>query len=438
MTKKFFSFAAAVSLFLSCADVPDGLRDEAGGKCNGSAYTEYQFCAYGQIYNLCGGLPFNPLIVDCCNNHQYTLSTEFCSQNNIYRKCGGKEYDPSMQSCLSDVIQSKCGSGSYYNSSTQFCTDNKVYDKCGGNTYDPSNQKCESGVVKTKCESGSNYYDSKTEFCTDNKVYSKCGGNAYNPKYRSCCNGSTYDLSSQRCQNGVVETQCGSDWFNHATYTQYCQNGTTLTQYGSLEYAGQTYRTVEIGTQTWMAENLNYNASGGKCYGEGELSAEEYSDHIEYGPPLYSPAEIQANCDKYGRLYDWSTAMAGSASSNENPSGVKGICPDGWHLPSNAEWSELVNDIQIQSNAPISDRDLKSQDWPPDGTDTYGFAALPGGIGSPDGRFDGVGTLYYSVGRWWSASESYFYIEYGAIGIYYKSVDDKGKGYLYSVRCLQD
>ncbi len=83
---------------------------------------------------------------------------------------------------------------------------------------------------------------------------------------------------------------------------------------------GQTYDCVEIGTQTWMAENLNYNASESYCHGDDEFW-----------------------CDIFGRLYTWNSAMDGSSTSNLNPSGVKGMCPTGWHLPSNEEWIMLEN-----------------------------------------------------------------------------------------------
>jgi uncharacterized protein (TIGR02145 family) len=136
---------------------------------------------------------------------------------------------------------------------------------------------------------------------------------------------------------------------------------------------GQTYRTVIIGDQTWMAENLNYNASGSACYNNSPDS-----------------------CAKYGRLYDWAAVMAGSPSSSTNPSDVQGICPPGWHVPSNAEWTVLTDVVGGASTAGTL---LKSEtDW--NGTDNLGFSALPGGRWS-GGSFGYVGTY----GNWWSATE---------------------------------
>jgi uncharacterized protein (TIGR02145 family) len=91
------------------------------------------------------------------------------------------------------------------------------------------------------------------------------------------------------------------------------------------------YSTVKIGEQTWMAENLNYSAKG-KCYDDKP-----------------------ANCTKYGRLYDWVTAMALPSScdnKNNKPCAEKvkakhaGICPKGWHIPSNEEWDKLIDYVE--------------------------------------------------------------------------------------------
>jgi len=181
------------------------------------------------------------------------------------------------------------------------------------------------------------------------------------------------------------------------------------------------YKTTEIGTQVWMAENLNYDVPGSKCY---------YNDPI--------------NCAKYGRLYDWATAMDLPASCNSNAcsgqitSKHRGICPSGWHIPSNNDWEVLITKVGGASTAA---KYLKSLDW--NGQDKYGFAALPGNYCGSDGSFNGVS--YYSFyqnnnGNWWSASEysatnAYSRYMYGYNEIY-SSYGQKSP--FYSVRCVKD
>jgi uncharacterized protein (TIGR02145 family) len=189
-------------------------------------------------------------------------------------------------------------------------------------------------------------------------------------------------------------------------------------------YEGETYQTVVICGQTWMARNLNYNASGSKC-----------------------PANSSANCDKYGRLYDWATAMNLSSScdksscSGQVQSKHRGICPSGWHIPSDAEWDALMTAVGGSSTA---GKTLKATSgWPNNGngTDDFGFAALPGGVGYSSGSFNDAGY----IGYWWSSTEydanrAYFrsmsYVNEGVNRGYYG--DYYGKAYLHSVRCLQD
>jgi len=167
----------------------------------------------------------------------------------------------------------------------------------------------------------------------------------------------------------------------------------------------QDYKTVTIGTQTWMAENSNCNVSGSVCYGNDP-----------------------ANCAKYGRLYNWETA--------------KTVCPSGWHLPSNEEWTTLTDYVESQGdcNYYCAGTRLKAQSgWNDDGngTNNHGFSALPGGLGYSDGSFYDVG----DYGFWWSASE------YDSSNAYYRGMGngseiidwgDPGKTNLFSVRCIQD
>jgi len=158
---------------------------------------------------------------------------------------------------------------------------------------------------------------------------------------------------------------------------------------------GKQYKTVKIDDQTWMAENLNYEARGSKCYENDEK-----------------------NCKKYGRLYDWETA--------------KKACHRGWHLPNDGEWSELVN---FAGGNKIAGKKLKAAKF--GGTDDYGFSALPGGDGNSDGSFSNVG----NYGSWWSSSEYNSDNAYSRTMYYsneYARYHDYGKSFLQSVRCLQD
>jgi len=133
---------------------------------------------------------------------------------------------------------------------------------------------------------------------------------------------------------------------------------------------GKKYKIVTIGNQTWMAENLNYYVSGSKCYDDSE-----------------------SNCKRFGRLYSWATA--------------KYVCPSGWLLPSREDWRELENFVGGEK---IISKKLKAtnggwnntdEGYNGNGTDDYGFSALPGGNSFGD-NFRDVG---YG-GYWWSSTES--------------------------------
>jgi len=149
----------------------------------------------------------------------------------------------------------------------------------------------------------------------------------------------------------------------------------------------RSYRTVEIGGQTWMAENLNYAGDGsnvtGMCYSNN--------------PNV---------CAKYGRLYSWSEAMGIDSEYDtdvwgENDLNHQGVCPAGWHIPSDAEWTALIDFAGGESTAGTK---LKSQSgWSNmsgyiPGTNDYGFSVLPGGscqFGSC--RYDGERVALWSA-----------------------------------------
>lgn len=121
-----------------------------------------------------------------------------------------------------------------------------------------------------------------------------------------------------------------------------CVDAPTVT-----DYDGNTYNTVQIGNQCWMRENLKT-----MHYADG--SAIPHLDNSSMIDPSYDyPDNLSNNFYTYGLVYNWPAVMGGSASSNGNPSGVQGICPTGWHVPSDAEWQTL----ELYIGVPASDID---------------------------------------------------------------------------------
>ena len=160
--------------------------------------------------------------------------------------------------------------------------------------------------------------------------------------------------------------------------------------YGTMtdERDGKTYRTVTIGDQVWMAENLNYADSTKTPSLKGKS---------------WCYNNVAANCDVAGRLYTWAAAIDSVklATDAENPldcgygktcglSGkVQGICPSGWHLPSESEWNTLFTKV---GGKDVAGTKLKSQSgWHNNGNgdDAFGFSALPAGFNNSGDYYRG-------------------------------------------------
>ena len=110
------------------------------------------------------------------------------------------------------------------------------------------------------------------------------------------------------------------------------------------DYDGNEYNTVKIGNQCWLKENLRTTH-----YNDGTEIAAGTDTSLTI-PYRYVPNGDEANVPAYGYLYNWAAAMNGEAASDDIPSGVQGICPKGWHLPSQAEWTQLIDYVQSQSD----------------------------------------------------------------------------------------
>ena len=197
------------------------------------------------------------------------------------------------------------------------------------------------------------------------------------------------------------------------------------------ERDGNIYKTVTIGSQTWMAENLNYD------YGLSSPRSLCFNDNAD-------------SCEVYGRLYTWAAAMDASAIFSEAGTGcafdtlcspigrVRGVCPEGWHLPSINEWQTLISAV---GGNRIAGAKLKTSDgwWnheSGDGEDDYGFSAMPSGY------YDGSFSLRTSEEVFFWSSDEYsrggaFYV---GIITYYNSVRQgaRDKRDAFSVRCIKD
>ena len=214
-------------------------------------------------------------------------------------------------------------------------------------------------------------------------------------------------------------------------------------EYGTLtdDRDGQTYKTVKIGEQWWMAENLNY-AYTGVPFKVGDYTSDSTS---------WCYDNDAANCAKYGRLYTWAAAMdsAGIIPGNSaNGCGyekdcnlgnvkVRGVCPEGWHLPDTTEWDALFTAV---GGWAIAGEMLKSTEgWNNNGygSDYFGFSALSAGSRNYDGGFNGGGDFAY----FWSSTEANSYYAF-YVYLYYYNVsallDYNFKNYGFSVRCLKD
>ena len=324
-----------------------------------------------------------------CGDAVYNPDSFFCVGVKAIPLCGGEEFDPDKQFCSNDSVYGKCN-GRAYDVDAEFCFENRIVSLCGGEEFDLDEQFCSNDSVYSKC--GGDIYVVVAEFCFENKIVPLCGGESY-------------DLDSNFCLDGKVYKKKTLVWDLMNPEVEY---GVFVDKRDN-----QVYRSVKIGEQTWMAENLNY------AYNQKTSSLD--SSSFCYNNDLDS-------CAKYGRYYLWSAAMDSTAilgdsgevcgytetcASADSVSMVRGVCPEGWHLPGRLEFTTLL--------AVINE------------TNDFGFSALPAGNRSAEGKFDN------KVSAFWSSDESaanYAYIMTGSNESRLVFVSDKRIAV--SVRCVKD
>jgi uncharacterized protein (TIGR02145 family) len=229
------------------------------------------------------------------------------------------------------------------------------------------------------------------------------------------------------CLGKKVSKECKTespDAQNNTPYDDCVKENEAKFKYDSFTDArdGETYRTIKIGDQVWMAENLRFNANGS-----------------------FAPDNDEANVKKFGRLYTWTTALdipeaftvQSTAKDLEmynrmRDKNYKGIAPEGWHIPSNKEWETLLSHLEAKSDG----TELRGKcNWQKPGKDSFGFFALPAGYRFDNGNFCHFGRR----ARFWSKDE-YGKANAFRLSITNNSVDIEGiyRSDAVSIRCVKN
>jgi len=236
----------------------------------------------------------------------------------------------------------------------------------------------------------------------------------------------------------VVANNFGSDTLIKADYIVATpEAGSPCPGMETIEYGGLEYNTVLIGGQCWLKQNLNI--------GEMIIGTSDMMDNgiIE----KYCYDDNPENCNLYGAMYQWNEVMQYSIQE-----GAKGICPEGWHIPTDNEWKILEG--TVDSSFPVNDPEWDNLGWrgvdvgknlkstlfwnnAGNGLDVFGFTALPGGRKEPDGSFVEIGNISH---LWSSSEQSYSHTWYRPLSFNsnqsYRTGSYKTRGV--HVRCLRD
>ena len=403
-------------------------------KCDGREFdiTRY-FCKNDSLYAYCGDESYNIKTHACVNNRNiyplcgeyeeygnpnyYNPEYELCIDGNTWRKCGDdKPYDPYKQVCEDGNVLLKCGNkGDGYDPETQICDENgKVLTKCGENGYDPATHFCGANNQITKlCGTDLKDYDIEKEVCKDGKVLTKCGEDGYDPATQFCgannqiaklcgTNLKDYDIEKEVCKDGKVLTKCGEDGYDPATHfcgannqiaklcgadlkdydpeTQKCdENGVVLTKCGSTYFDSKEEKCVNgyVKNRTFCGDK-EYDVETHFCDKRDNHPYKKFLLYFAGKKPRYEYYWMAENLDhdmeegstQYlkTRYYRWDAAQD--------------ACPTGWHLPTKAEFENLISRT---GGSEIAGKNLKSVDgWSKasNGTvalDSYGFGATASG-----------------------------------------------------------
>lgn len=287
-------------------------------------------------------------------------------------------------------------------------------------------------VLSYKALCGNKAYGPEEAFCAGDSLYS-CAGKPFNPAEKFCDEESVYDL-------------CGGMTYDPMDTSWKCYGRKLIGQFTDSR-DNQTYSAVKIGEQVWMAENLNY----AYLVKTADLDSSSfcYNDSAAY-------------CETYGRLYTWSAAMDSAAVFSDDGKGcgvlsecsaseqVRGVCPDGWHFPSDNEWKTLERFVAkslFDGSTDSVGYALKStsgwrwnvfQGVSGNGSDAFGFGVLPAGCNTVGGFYSVLGEACFhsstvKYGNPYNISG--LYLSYDQTNL---SVVEPGRQARLSVRCVKD
>jgi uncharacterized protein (TIGR02145 family) len=226
-------------------------------------------------------------------------------------------------------------------------------------------------------------------------------------------------------------TACKKESSNPTT-TPTNSNSTAISKYGNgvTDIEGNRYKTVIIGSQEWMGENLKVST-----YNDGTIlpnltQNSEWKNNTTGAWSFYN--NDATNNSKYGKLYNWYTV---SYSMNGN----KNVCPTSWHVPSDSEWSILIEYLGGESTAGGKMKEVGESNWQTpniNATNKSLFSALPGGNRNDDGTYYGI----RKYGNWWSSTSELSQNNYWNFHLHFDD-ENIGKGHEVgglSIRCIKD
>jgi uncharacterized protein (TIGR02145 family) len=199
----------------------------------------------------------------------------------------------------------------------------------------------------------------------------------------------------------------------------------------------KSYQTIQIGDKCWMRDNLNIGTRINGSQNQTNNSAME----------KYCYNDLTSNCDIYGGLYQWAEAVqylngaSNTASWNPVPEGnIRGLCPEGWHIPTDAEWTALTDGLGGETVAGGHMKETGTTHWSSpntDATNSSWFTALPGGIRTYAGAFGNLNTYGYFLSSSEYTPGDYYYrrLSYNTADV---TRNYAGKNNAESIRCVQD